>query len=278
MADGTKSRQELPPRHCVECGAEYNPTRRDQRFCSRMCSRKRYRDNLQLTCQRDSCEAPVRARGLCARHYRADHYERTGPPEPVDTACAVCGSSIRRHSVKGRRPICSLRCRNILRGFRNPSTELDVVRDDALPGPRLIRLAPPRRPPHPKVRFVSASCAWCGEGFIFDRRITGNVAKHCSARCTKAAGKARHRALKGQFSISPRERLRIYERDGWMCQLCGDPVDKTLHFLADMAASLDHIECQSWALVPDHSAENLRLAHRLCNSLRGDESWLGEVS
>jgi hypothetical protein len=44
-----------------------------------------------------------------------------------------------------------------------------------------------------------------------------------------------------------------------------DPLD-------DWAPSLDHIEPQSWALIPDHSPANLRLAHRWCNSVRGDLS------
>lgn len=70
-------------------------------------------------------------------------------------------------------------------------------------------------------------------------------------------------------------RLAIYERDGWICQLCFEPVDPDLHFNHRMAATLDHIECQSWALVPDHRPENLRLAHRSCNSIRRDRESAG---
>ena len=43
--------------------------------------------------------------------------------------------------------------------------------------------------------------------------------------------------------------------------------------IINMAATLDHIECRAWALIPDDTPRNLRLAHRLCNSTRGDESW-----
>jgi 5-methylcytosine-specific restriction endonuclease McrA len=69
--------------------------------------------------------------------------------------------------------------------------------------------------------------------------------------------------------ISKSARLAIYERDGWVCQLCNKPVDPALDGMRDrMAATLDHVECVSWTLVPDHSADNLRLAHRACNSSR----------
>lgn len=68
--------------------------------------------------------------------------------------------------------------------------------------------------------------------------------------------------------ISKIVRAAVYVRDGWICQLCFEPVDPDLHFNHRMSATLDHIECQSWALIPDNREENLRLAHRSCNSAR----------
>lgn len=74
-----------------------------------------------------------------------------------------------------------------------------------------------------------------------------------------------------RFKPSRKRRLAIYERDGWVCQLCFDPVDSTLPPTDHWAASLDHIICQSWSERPDHSDANLRLAHRICNARRSDE-------
>jgi len=51
------------------------------------------------------------------------------------------------------------------------------------------------------------------------------------------------------------------------------PVDAALPPNDRWAATLDHIECQSWALMADHSEANLRLAHRMCNSIRSDERY-----
>lgn len=77
-----------------------------------------------------------------------------------------------------------------------------------------------------------------------------------------------------------RDRLAIYERDGWVCQLCMEPTDRDLMSTDprnDWAPSLDHIEPQSHALIPDHSPANLRLAHRWCNSVRGDLTYYSEA-
>lgn len=63
-------------------------------------------------------------------------------------------------------------------------------------------------------------------------------------------------------------RLAVYERDGWTCQLCGQPTDPTAHPNADWYPSIDHIEPVSTGN-PDHSERNLRTTHRWCNCIRG---------
>lgn len=75
--------------------------------------------------------------------------------------------------------------------------------------------------------------------------------------------------------ISRPRRLAIYVRDGWICQLCHDPVDATLHHSDDWAASLDHIVPRSRG--GDDTDANLRLAHRWCNAVRGDETYYTEA-
>lgn len=82
----------------------------------------------------------------------------------------------------------------------------------------------------------------------------------------KAKGESR------RYHLSRADRLAIYERDGWVCQICFDAVAQDLHFNDLMAPTLDHIEPQSAALIPNHSPQNLRLAHRICNARRGNRS------
>lgn len=118
--------------------------------------------------------------------------------------------------------------------------------------------------------FVSGGCAWCSETF------TAAAGVYCSDKCKVSAGFKRRSGGKS-FTVSPRVRAAIYERDSWCCQLCNYPVDGSLHHRDNWSASLDHIIPQSHMLIPDHSPSNLRLVHRMCNSMRGDGSNMTEA-
>lgn len=76
---------------------------------------------------------------------------------------------------------------------------------------------------------------------------------------------------RGSEWISAAERLTIYRRDDWTCQLCGNPVDPNAELFKDRA-SLDHIVPRSLQDVQDDSPSNLRLAHVGCNARRGNRA------
>ena len=63
-------------------------------------------------------------------------------------------------------------------------------------------------------------------------------------------------------------RLALYERDGWTCQICGEPVNQTPWANDPRDATLDHIIPRSKG--GTHDPENLRTACHLCNASRGD--------
>lgn len=67
--------------------------------------------------------------------------------------------------------------------------------------------------------------------------------------------------------IAPSVRLAVFERDAWTCQLCGEAVQPDANPQSDWYPSLDHIVPKSRGGA--HSPENLRTAHRWCNSIRG---------
>lgn len=116
--------------------------------------------------------------------------------------------------------------------------------------------------------LICGDCKWCG---IYSVSHNG----YCSRKCA-TAHKYANRA-KSTFKISPRNRVALYERDKWTCRICLNPVDPALHYLHDWSATLDHIIPQAHMLIPDHSPSNLRLAHRYCNSIRGDGSNMTEI-
>ena len=67
-------------------------------------------------------------------------------------------------------------------------------------------------------------------------------------------------------------RLRIAERDGWVCGICSLPIDSTLSpFESDQAASIDHI-------IPriaggSHDDDNLQISHLACNYRKGTSGY-----
>lgn len=94
-----------------------------------------------------------------------------------------------------------------------------------------------------------------------------HLPRYCSQRCQRRAGKA----SRSEFSISPVVRIAIYERDGWICQLCLEPVSPDSPPSDIWAATLDHIIPRSHG--GSDEEDNLQLAHRWCNSVKGDGTY-----
>lgn len=109
-------------------------------------------------------------------------------------------------------------------------------------------------------------CAPCG------RRRKG-TSRNGWRRRAKAAGTYRqednHRARARYYGVAyePISKREIYERDGWMCGLCHQPVDPALTFPDPMSASLDHIV--PMARGGPHLRHNVQCSHFICNSRKG---------
>lgn len=99
---------------------------------------------------------------------------------------------------------------------------------------------------------------------------------HCGADFARPAARGQRpkwcpacRSKKRQINVPKRVRRAVYERDGWICQICYEPVDRDAAPRTDWSPTVDHIVPRSVAV--DDSPENLRLAHHWCNSVRADE-------
>lgn len=68
--------------------------------------------------------------------------------------------------------------------------------------------------------------------------------------------------------IDPNVRFSLYERDSWACHLCGGDIDREAHWNENFAPSLDHLLPRSRGGSDD--PDNLKTAHRVCNSIRRD--------
>lgn len=91
----------------------------------------------------------------------------------------------------------------------------------------------------------------------------------------KAGDSHRGRARRNGVAFESISRLRVFERDAWLCGICGVSVDATLVFPDPMSASLDHI-------VPitkggGHLYDNVQTAHLSCNYIKSDSLEVADV-
>lgn len=215
----------------------------------------------------------------------------TAPPDGPTKACQECGGVIRTTGRGRPRKLClecaprkrplretaTASCRHCLQGFETREAGREFCSSQCRYAARDERR-----------KFA---CAECG-GPIFrsttNRPVGEAVCKPCQRKCgtrsqydrgcrcpdcRRAKAEAVAKYLPATYRhhwITPVARLALYERDGWICQLCQGPVDPTVPTLHRDAPTLDHIEPRSAALVPDDRPSNLRTAHRGCNSARGN--------
>jgi len=105
-------------------------------------------------------------------------------------------------------------------------------------------------------------CAWCKTVFV--ARL-GHY-RYCSSRCSRQATRGPER-----FVVPDTVRFAIYERDRWVCQLCGKKVGRSYPPNHRRSPSLDHIIPRS--LGGSDEPDNLQLSHRDCNSLKSDGTF-----
>ena len=161
-------------------------------------------------------------------------------PHPL-RPCGVCGKD---HRPSWPSQLCSDECR----------TKLSQIRFDARRG---IDRAP-------------RICPECGNSFtpVYGSRLRLFCSADCSYRNGKRTARAKGKRKKIAVSVESVNPQKVFERDGWLCHLCGKPTSRsrrgTMH---PLAPELDHVLPLSKG--GDHSYANTACAHRKCNALKG---------
>lgn len=125
------------------------------------------------------------------------------------------------------------------------------------------------------------TCMECGDSFT-DVRLTR---RYCSTACGRRAerrraryspsGRARQKASKrraeykarGAVVQYPYSREAIFLRDEWLCWICHQPVPPFAVVPDHHASTIDHVV--ALARGGSDTADNVKLAHFICNSRRG---------
>jgi hypothetical protein len=117
-------------------------------------------------------------------------------------------------------------------------------------------------------------CGACGNEFKASR-----TRKFCSTKCARrAADKGKHRKRARRFGVAYEfvNRIRVFDRDGWKCQICGRKTPKArLGSMEPNAPELDHRVPMSKG--GPHSYENTQCACRECNGLKSNKSHAGQM-
>lgn len=64
-------------------------------------------------------------------------------------------------------------------------------------------------------------------------------------------------------------KLEVFERDGWICGICAEPVDPDREYPDRMSASMDHVV--PLALGGQHTWDNVQCSHLHCNIEKGKQ-------
>lgn len=118
--------------------------------------------------------------------------------------------------------------------------------------------------------MVEGECSLCGE--MFRRRVrnqdSDSAGRFCSQICTRNwqlnQKNCRRRASLAGVPREPIDISVLWERDKGVCQLCMNPIDRSLKDRDPMMMSVDHIVPLSKG--GPHTIDNVQLAHFGCNA------------
>lgn len=110
------------------------------------------------------------------------------------------------------------------------------------------------------------SCIDCGSNIGRAKRRFCDACSVGKDRRRKAVRRGVERASAESFRD-----IEIFERDGWVCGLCGEDVPREWVSRSPGSPSLDHILPIS--LGGEHSRANVQLAHLRCNVVKGNRPF-----
>jgi len=258
----------LTDRDCAVCGVTFKPLNSRATCCGTACAKAKADATRSANaaarnlrhCQ--TCAAPFiptrNSKGLyCSRACQAQG--RRKPKQKATrtvAACAVCATAFVQTSSVAR--LCSAECRK--EDARRKSKALY----DAAQGPRLPR-----------------SCSCCGVSFTPAHGGTETCSKACrrklNHRARKHTGKNhRKRARYHGVAYEPVNRLKLFERDRWRCQVCGVKTPKRLMATCEPnAPEMDHRI--PMAMGGPHTWANCQTACRKCNAQKGATIIVGQL-
>lgn len=218
------------------------------------------------TCGDVACQTQHNREGARRSYQRrraAGGPRRVGPQETRQ--CAWCGEGFVVFVSEGQR-YCSLSC-----GNQGRKVHPHVLPHRAY-GKAVVKYV---RPSHASVlapkrdQWWACVCQVCATRYVHTTHST-----LCSSECERIVRREAHARAMAQRRARERgahaevfDRIEVFERDGYVCHLCGDMTDPEAAYPALNMPTLDHVV--PLARGGHHTRANSKTAHLLCNSLKG---------
>lgn len=185
-------------------------------------------------------------------------------------ACEHCGRSAL--VTKRRARFCSQECARASQAESHRQRRLPVLHPKPDPLTWLPAKHPARKPPKRREDWwqllVYGPCQHCGEPFMAVAATYETRSVYCSDRCQSASARALRRARERGAFVERVVRRKIFERDGWRCQICRRLVFRSKVVPHPRAPTIDHIV--PLAAGGSHEPANAQTACFECNSRKSD--------
>ena len=251
---------------CARCGASFEVTRPNKRFCSERCRKRAEGQRL-----RSSRSASARVFRTCVMEDCRTEFECS-----TGSLRRFCSERCRRRAKERRRRIKRSSWPCAVDGCDgagvNSSQLCDMHADRRKSGipfdrPKYAQPKLSTRPPFCTVDGCSKKTWYrdrCKRHYLEFHARQGK--EWAIVEYEPGGYRSKTAVYGGSYGVV--DRFAVFERDDWVCQLCGEPVDPSVAGPDPLAASLDHIVPVSFG--GDHSIENAQLAHLGCNAAKGN--------
>ena len=195
----------------------------------------------------------------------------TGCDGRVDLKCKTCGLVFNRSMISVRKRHCSCpNCREIESNKRQEKRQKE--KDEKDERDRLKRERRDLKRIESAQQIKINICAYCGKPFYSNGRHRVFCSSECSEHSYYKTQGSDGRLNKNNIVDRDITLKKLFDRDNGICQICGKPCDysdyryneNNIFIAGEDYPSKDHIVPLSLGGL--HSWDNIRLAHRGCNS------------
>lgn len=278
--NASRRKPPLPKKSCVICDAEFLPHREDQPTCPPTAEQRARSKNprkVQSRCARalyqfqciDQIECHQCGKMFLGQVYKADKEHKR---RYCSTDCLADYMKSEESRWSRRKKIeCPVPWTSCC-GCGNQFIDRTHGSSVCLSCHQEQRKEDQRRKRQESRRWIAGYCPCCGDSFVSNQPLQ----TYCGAKCSKYGHRQKHgrrethrkRARFYGCEYEPVSRTKVFERDGYVCQICGEETSETYSFNDPWSPTIDHIIPMSKQ--GGHLYSNVQCAHAFCNSVKND--------